>query len=75
MSKRIIAFLLCLCLLSCNTPKGEYKYLVEEKYQTLDGGGYRIIISDINTKYLRNIGVGKYTYEHINLGDTLIIKY
>lgn len=74
MSKRIIAFLLCLCLLSCNTPKGEYKYLVEEKYQTL-GGMNRIIVSDINTKYLHTINVGKYTYEHINPGDTLIIKY
>lgn len=73
MSKRIIALLFCLCLLSC-TPKGEYKYLVEEKYQTL-GGMNRIVVSDINTKYTHTINVGQYTYEHTNPGDTLIIKY
>ncbi len=73
MSKRIITFLFCLCLLSC-TPKGEYKYLVEEKYQAL-GGAYRIVVSDINTKYLQCINVGQYTYEHTTPGDTLIIRY
>ena len=75
MKKIIIIFITLLCLLSCEeSTKESHRYLVEEKITTL-GGNYRIFLSDIDDRHLCSIVVGKYTYEHTNPGDTLIIKY
>lgn len=75
MKKIITIFIALFCLLSCEeSTKESRKYLVEEKITTL-GGSYRIFLSDIDNHQLHSIVVGKYTYEHTNPGDTLIIKY
>lgn len=75
--KKIIVLLitlLCMCACEYNAPSGEYKYIVEEKYETL-GGSYAMWISDINTHRQQRIEVGKYTFETYNPGDTLVFKF
>ena len=76
MKKLLIAILIVFSLYSCcsgNLELVNEGARVEEKYMC--PSGYKVWISDFNNPTIRrNISVGKYTFEHINPGDTLTFQ-
>ena len=82
MKKILIGLFILVGLCSCTDTNDEIndtndeinkQYLVEEKIKCWDET-YKIVISDLETKRLRVIHVGKYTYKITNPGDTITIK-
>ena len=80
MKKLVLLLAVLFSFVGCNinvgegVPNGEYKYIVQEKYKC--PAGYIMWISDINNATsMRRVAVGKYTFETMSPGDTLVFKF